>query len=71
MHHMSSEPPKIYPAHLLLVSNYRLPNDVDRCHLERHLSDTDFEMVFHMTRMDFYRLPEWRRNELKRRAKFF
>ncbi|XP_066946547.1 actin-binding LIM protein 2-like isoform X27 [Macrobrachium rosenbergii] len=71
MHHMSSEPPKIYPAHLLLVSNYRLPNDVDRCHLERHLSDTDFEMVFHMTRMDFYRLPEWRRNDLKRRAKLF
>lgn len=34
MHHMSSEPPKIYPAHLLLVTNYRLPNDVDRCHLE-------------------------------------
>lgn len=34
MHHMSSEPPKIYPAHLLFVSNYRLPNDVDRCHLE-------------------------------------
>ncbi|XP_071524955.1 actin-binding LIM protein 3-like isoform X18 [Panulirus ornatus] len=71
MHHMSSEPPKIYPAHLLLVTNYRLPNDVDRCHLERHLSDTDFEMVFHMTRMDFYRLPEWRRNDLKRRAKLF
>ncbi|XP_042219782.1 actin-binding LIM protein 3-like [Homarus americanus] len=71
MHHMSSEPPKIYPAHLLLVSNYRLPNDVDRCHLERHLSDTDFEMVFHMARMDFYRLPEWRRNDLKRRAKLF
>nr|XP_045584009.1 uncharacterized protein LOC123746519 isoform X3 [Procambarus clarkii] len=71
MHHMSSEPPKIYPAHLLLVTNYRLPNDVDRCHLERHLSDTDFEMVFHMTRMDFYRLPEWRRNDLKRRSKFF
>ncbi|XP_076049123.1 actin binding LIM protein Uncoordinated 115a isoform X5 [Oratosquilla oratoria] len=71
MHHMSSEPPKIYPAHLLLTSNYRLPHDVDRCHLERHLSDNDFEMVFHMTRMDFYRLPEWRRNDLKRRAKFF
>ena len=34
MHHMASEPPKIYPAHLLLITNYRLPNDVDRCHLE-------------------------------------
>ncbi|ROT61862.1 Actin-binding LIM protein 1 [Penaeus vannamei] len=71
MHHMSSEPPKIYPAHLLFVSNYRLPNDVDRCHLERHLSDAEFEMIFHMSRMDFYRLPEWRRNDLKRRCKLF
>ncbi|KAB7506335.1 Actin-binding LIM protein 3 [Armadillidium nasatum] len=71
MHHMASDPPKIYPAHLLFTTNYRLPNDVDRCHLERHLSDVDFEMVFHMTRMDFYRLPEWRRNDLKRRARLF
>ena len=23
--------PKIYPIHLLMTSNYRLPNDVDRC----------------------------------------
>ena len=22
--------PKIYPIHLLMTSNYRLPNDVDR-----------------------------------------
>ena len=47
--------PKFYPIHLLLTSNYRLPNDVDRCNLERHLSDADFELVFEMPRSDFYR----------------
>jgi hypothetical protein len=28
------EPAKIYPYHLLLITNYRLPGDVDRCNLE-------------------------------------
>lgn len=32
--HMSTEPPKIYPYHLLVITNYRLPADVDRCNLE-------------------------------------
>lgn len=45
--------------------------DVDRCHLERHLQNTEFEQLFGMNRMDFYRLPEWRRNELKKRVKLF
>ncbi|GAB6023187.1 hypothetical protein CHUAL_014211 [Chamberlinius hualienensis] len=71
MHHMSSEPPKIYPIHLLQTENYRLPSDVDRCHLERHLSNEDFEAVFRMGRSEFYRLPEWRRNDMKKRAKLF
>lgn len=61
----------IYPIHLLQTSNYRLPSDVDRCHLERHLSNDDFEGLFRMGRMEFYRLPEWRRNDLKKRAKLF
>lgn len=39
------EPAKIYPYHLLLITNYRLPADVDRCNLERHLSDVEFEAV--------------------------
>lgn len=39
------EPAKIYPYHLLLITNYRLPADVDRCNLERHLSDTEFEAI--------------------------
>lgn len=67
----SSEPPKIYPYHLLLITNYRLPADVDRCNLERHLSEAEFETLFQCTRAEFYRMPQWRRNELKRRARLF
>lgn len=87
------EPAKIYPYHLLLITNYRLPADVDRCNLERHLSDSEFDALFGVTihflikwninlyktfdpliqcnRSEFYRLPQWRRSELKRRAKLF
>ncbi|XP_054726771.1 actin-binding LIM protein 2 isoform X3 [Anastrepha obliqua] len=65
------EPAKIYPYHLLIITNYRLPTDVDRCNLERHLSDVEFEHVLQCSRSEFYRLPQWRRNELKRRAKLF
>lgn len=72
LHHLHQEgPPKLYPYHLLATSNYRLPPGVDRCHLERHLSNEEFQYIFHCDRLDFYRLPEWKRNELKRRAKLF
>ncbi|KAG8188427.1 hypothetical protein JTE90_007995 [Oedothorax gibbosus] len=69
--HMSTEPPKLYPYHLLVTGNYRLPGDIDRCHLERHLSNEEFQAIFHVSRLEFYRLPEWRRNDLKKRAKLF
>lgn len=87
------EPAKIYPYHLLLITNYRLPADVDRCnlevsasclcalrfvsvltavvHLQRHLSDVEFEAILQCTRSEFYRMPQWRRNEIKRRARLF
>lgn len=68
---ISNEPPKIYPAHLLFTSNYRLPADVDRCQLERHLSDVEFEAIFQLTRSEFYRIPIWKRNELKKRCRLF
>lgn len=68
---LSLEPPKIYPYHLLIITNYRLPPDVDRNNLERHLSDVEFETLFQCTRTEFYRLPQWRRNELKKRARLF
>ncbi|XP_030019576.1 actin-binding LIM protein 3 isoform X2 [Manduca sexta] len=66
-----NEPAKLYPYHLLLITNYRLPPDVDRLNLERHLSDAEFEAILQICRQDFYRLPQWRRNELKRRARLF
>ena len=36
----------VYPLHLLLTTNYRLPSDVDRKNLEKHLTDADFDLVF-------------------------
>ncbi|XP_071572038.1 actin-binding LIM protein 3 isoform X5 [Temnothorax nylanderi] len=66
-----TEPPKLYPYHLLVITNYRLPADVDRCNLERHLSDAEFEAVLQCSRAEFYRMPQWRRNEIKRRARLF
>ncbi|XP_056631382.1 actin-binding LIM protein 1-like isoform X4 [Diorhabda sublineata] len=66
-----NEPAKIYPYHLLIVTNFRLPSDVDRLNLERHLSDQEFEALLQMARSDFYRLPQWKRNEMKRRVRLF
>lgn len=65
------EPAKIYPYHLLLITNYRLPSDVDRCNLERHLSDVEFDAILQCSRAEFYRMPQWRRNDIKRRARLF
>ena len=61
----------VYPLHLLFTTNYRLPGDVDRCNLEKHLSDAEFDMVFRMSREDFYRMPYWRRCDMKRRYYLF
>ncbi|XP_074595560.1 actin binding LIM protein Uncoordinated 115a isoform X8 [Brevipalpus obovatus] len=70
-HLHSNEPPKLYPYHLLMTTNYRLPPDVDRCHLERHLSNDEFHAIFRIPRLEFYRLPEWKRNDLKKRFKLY
>uniref|UniRef100_A0A224XL27 Putative actin-binding lim zn-finger protein limatin involved in axon guidance n=1 Tax=Panstrongylus lignarius TaxID=156445 RepID=A0A224XL27_9HEMI len=64
-------PAKVYPYHLLITSNYRLPPDVDRCNLERHLSQAEFETLFQCTRSEFYMMPTWKRNDLKKRARLF
>jgi len=64
--------PKLYTyEELKIMSKKRLPSDVDRDCLERHLSDSEFHTLFQMTRSDFYRLPEWRRRDLKKRFKLF
>lgn len=35
--HLMHEPAKLYPYHLLLITNYRLPPDVDRLNLEVYI----------------------------------
>jgi len=61
----------VYPLHLLMTTNYRLPGDVDRINLERHLTDAEFDAVFKCLREEFYRLPYWKRCDLKRRIFLF
>ncbi|XP_044520376.1 actin-binding LIM protein 3 isoform X2 [Gracilinanus agilis] len=65
---------KIYPYELLLVTTRgrnRLPKDVDRTRLERHLSQEEFYQIFGMTITEFDRLALWKRNELKKQARLF
>lgn len=65
---------KIYPYELLLVTTRgrnRLPKDVDRTRLERHLSQEEFYQVFGMTISEFERLALWKRNVLKKQARLF
>lgn len=65
---------KIYPYESLIVTTRgrnKLPKDVDRARLERHLSPEEFIQVFGMTMEDFDRLALWKRNELKKQARLF
>ncbi|KAM9375527.1 actin-binding LIM protein 3 isoform 2-T3 [Pholidichthys leucotaenia] len=64
----------IYPYEALIVTTRgrnRLPKDVDRARLERHLSPEEFVQVFGMSVEDFDRLALWKRNELKKQARLF
>uniref|UniRef100_A0A3Q4HJT1 Actin binding LIM protein family, member 3 n=1 Tax=Neolamprologus brichardi TaxID=32507 RepID=A0A3Q4HJT1_NEOBR len=65
---------QIYPYESLIVTTRgrnRLPKDVDRARLERHLSPEEFVQVFGMTVEEFDRLALWKRNELKKQARLF
>ncbi|XP_077589060.1 actin-binding LIM protein 3 isoform X6 [Stigmatopora nigra] len=65
---------KIYPYEALIVTTRgrnRLPKDVERARLERHLSPEEFVQVFGMAIEDFDRLALWKRNELKKQARLF
>ncbi|XP_042074421.1 actin-binding LIM protein 3 isoform X7 [Haplochromis burtoni] len=65
---------KIYPYESLIVTTRgrnRLPKDVDRARLERHLSPEEFVQVFGMTVEEFDRLALWKRNDLKKQARLF
>ncbi|KAL0973818.1 hypothetical protein UPYG_G00211600 [Umbra pygmaea] len=65
---------KVYPYEALIVTTrgrHRLPKDVDRPRLERHLSPEEFHQVFGMTMAEFDRLALWKRNEMKKQARLF
>ncbi|XP_036968458.1 actin-binding LIM protein 2 isoform X9 [Acanthopagrus latus] len=65
---------KIYPYEVLAVTHrvkVKLPRDVDRTRLERHLSPEDFKQVFGMTLEQFDRLALWKKNDLKKAARLF
>ncbi|XP_035281103.1 actin-binding LIM protein 2 isoform X10 [Anguilla anguilla] len=65
---------KVYPYDVLAVTHrvrVKLPRDVDRTRLERHLSPEDFRQVFGMTIEQFDRLALWKRNDLKKKARLF
>ncbi|XP_021115996.1 actin-binding LIM protein 2 isoform X14 [Heterocephalus glaber] len=65
---------KIYPYDSLIVTNrirVKLPKDVDRTRLERHLSPEEFQEVFGMSIEEFERLALWKRNDLKKKALLF
>ncbi|XP_030629579.1 actin-binding LIM protein 2 [Chanos chanos] len=65
---------KVYPYDMLAVTHrvrVKLPRDVDRTRLERHLSPEEFYQVFGMTLEQFDRLALWKKNELKKKARLF
>uniref|UniRef100_H2TIW5 Actin-binding LIM protein 2 n=1 Tax=Takifugu rubripes TaxID=31033 RepID=H2TIW5_TAKRU len=65
---------QIYPYELLAVTHrvkVKLPRDVDRTRLERHLSPGDFQKVFGMTLEQFDRLALWKKNDMKKAARLF
>ncbi|XP_055976570.1 actin-binding LIM protein 1 isoform X3 [Sorex fumeus] len=66
--------PKIFPYEMLMVTNRgrnKILREVDRTRLERHLAPEVFREIFGMSIQEFDRLPLWRRNDMKKRAKLF
>uniref|UniRef100_A0A4W5KGC1 HP domain-containing protein n=1 Tax=Hucho hucho TaxID=62062 RepID=A0A4W5KGC1_9TELE len=65
---------QVYPYEVLSVTHrvrVKLPRDVDRTRLERHLSPEDFHIVFGMTLDQFDRMALWKKNDMKKKARLF
>ncbi|XP_046732148.1 actin-binding LIM protein 1a isoform X7 [Silurus meridionalis] len=66
--------PKVYPYEMLMVTGRgrsKLPRDVDRTRLERHLAPEVFFDIFGMENQEFDKLPLWKRNDMKKKARLF
>ncbi|XP_052770698.1 uncharacterized protein LOC128210396 isoform X2 [Mya arenaria] len=68
--HTDTKPPE-YQYERLKISNFDLPRDVDRNMLEIHLPDGEFSDIFGMEREEFRHLPEWKRNDMKRKKDLY
>ncbi|XP_014673910.1 PREDICTED: actin-binding LIM protein 1-like isoform X2 [Priapulus caudatus] len=69
---IGSDPPKLYPYQDLVTSNKnKLADDIDRGHLEHHLAGEEFQKLFKMTPIEFYKLPLWKRHAVKKRLQLF
>jgi len=47
------------------------PEGVDPSKLESYLNDDDFQDVMEMTKADFYALPSWKQNQLRKKNGLF
>ncbi|XP_038816769.1 actin-binding LIM protein 1-like isoform X2 [Salvelinus namaycush] len=66
--------PKVVPYEMLTITSRgraKLPREVDRTRLERHLAPETFFDIFGMEIQEFDRLPLWKRNSLKKKANLF
>ncbi|XP_041722105.1 actin-binding LIM protein 1 isoform X25 [Coregonus clupeaformis] len=66
--------PKVVPYEMLTITSRgraKLPREVDRTRLERHLAPETFFDIFGMEIQEFDRLPLWKRNNMKKKAKLF
>ncbi|KAL8560338.1 hypothetical protein ACOMHN_006069 [Nucella lapillus] len=68
--HTECDPP-VYDYDRLKITKFDLPRDVDRNILEIHLNDQDFQTLFKMPRDRFYRLAEWKRNDMKKKLDLY
>lgn len=72
---------KTHPIEVLRLPADQLPEGVDPTHKEvpppallhfqAHLTDTDFEAVFQMSRSAYQALPSWKQTDAKRKAGLF
>ncbi|VDM34807.1 unnamed protein product [Hydatigera taeniaeformis] len=59
-----------YPS-VVCSTPYTMSVKLEGSSAKMYLSDSEFEKVFQLSRVAFYRLPEWKRNDLKRRVDLF
>lgn len=64
-------PPQVYAYEELKLCHFKLPFGVERESIEKHLSEEDFSKLFRMPRGKYYELPEWRRNDMKRKVNLY